>query len=69
VEPVAVDHARREDADDDSRRAADDGVEELRPSLVRELLRVVELGERTDAVVAQVRVVEQHPGDDERPGE
>ena len=34
-----------------------------------QLLGVVEVGERPDLVVAQTVVVEQHAGDDERPGE
>ena len=35
----------------------------------RALLRVVQETERTDAVLAETRVVEQHAGDDERPGQ
>ena len=69
VEPVAVDVAARDHAHADAGRAAHDGAEELLALGRRDLLRVVQVGERPDAVVAQALVVEQDTGDDERPGE
>jgi len=69
VEPVAVDHVGRDDTDDDPGRTAGDGAKELLPTLVGDLLRVVQERERADGVVAQPLVVEEDTGGDERPGE
>ena len=67
AEPVDV--ARRDHAHRDLLRAAEDGVVELLALGRRQLLRVVQVGQRPDPVLLQARVVEQHAGDDERPGE
>ena len=69
MEPVPVDVAARNHADADARRTADDGAEQLLALGRRDLLRVVQVGERPDAVVTQALVVEQDTGDDERPGQ
>ena len=52
-----------------ARRGCEDGMEEALALLRLDLLRVVQAGERPDAVPAQRAVVEQDAGDDERPGE
>ncbi len=69
MEAVAIDLSRRHDPDGDLRRAADDGVEELAAQRLRELLGVVQEGERANPVLAQAVEIEEHPCDDERPGE
>ena len=69
MQPAAVDLVGGNDADDDPLGAADDAAIELVALVGRNLLRVVQVRERPDAVLAQARVVEQHTGDDERPGE
>jgi hypothetical protein len=69
MEAPSVDLPRRDRADADLRGAADDGAKQNLPPRGAHLLRIVEQRERADAVVAQAFVVEQHPGDDERPRE
>src|SRR5713226_1797516 len=69
MEPVAVDHSRREDVHGHTLGAREHGEVELLARRLVDLLRVVQQGERPHAVVAQALVVEQHTGDDERPGE
>jgi hypothetical protein len=66
MQPDAVDLHVRHDADGDALGAADDGPEELLPSLGIELLGVVQKGERADAMVPEGRVVEQDARYDER---
>src|SRR5262249_33562060 len=66
VEAVSVDVRRRDDAYGYAFRARDDSVEQLLAAIVRALLRVVEEGERPDAVLAERAVVEQNAGNDER---
>ena len=69
MQPVAVDLAPADRAHDDALRAADHRAEERLALGLAALLRVVQAGQRADAVVAQARVVEQDAGDDQRPGE
>src|SRR5262249_6305069 len=69
VQAVAVDLPLRNDADLDALRTTEDAPEQLLTLLGRALLRVVEQPERPHLVIAEAAVVEQHPGDDERPGE
>src|SRR5205085_10109641 len=47
-------------------RATEHGVEELLASILRTLLRVVEIRERPHAMLLQRRVVEEDARDDER---
>ncbi len=65
----AVDLAVRDHTDGYYLRAGDHRPEELLAPLGCELLRVVQECERTDSMVAQLRVVEQDARDDERAGE
>ena len=69
VQPNAVDFSRRDDLHRDPRRAVEHRAEQLLPVLGRDLLRVVQLRKRPNAMVAQRVVVEQDAGDDERAGE
>jgi hypothetical protein len=68
MEAVPVDHARRNDPDRDSGRAPGDGAKESLSRVRRDLLRVVQEPERTDAVVAQAFIVEEDGRSDERAG-
>jgi len=68
VQPLAVDLRVRDHLDRDLRRRREDGPEERLPVLGADLLRVVQLRQRADAMVAQRLVVEEDAGDDERPG-
>ena len=68
VQPFAVDLRGRDHLDGDLRRAGEHGPEERLPVLGADLLRVVQLRERPNAMVAQRFVVEKNAGDDERPG-
>ena len=65
----AVDLRGRHRAHDDPLGAADHGAVELLTLGLGALLRVVQAGERAHLVVAQLRVVEQHARDEQRPGE
>src|SRR5439155_3279501 len=67
MQPLAIDRRRRDSAHDDSLGAADDRPEEGLTLGLAALLRVVQAGERADAMVAQPRVVEQDSRDEERP--
>jgi hypothetical protein len=69
VQALAVDLAGGDDLDRDPGCAGENGAEELFPVLGRDLLRVVQLRERTNAMVAERVVVEKDAGDDERSGE
>ena len=69
VQPDAVDLTRRDNLYRNTRGAGEHRAEQLLPALGRDLLRVVQLRERPNAVVAQRVVVEQDAGDDERAGE
>src|SRR5581483_3839946 len=69
VQPVAVDLRVRHHPHRDPGGAAEHGAEELFAPRRVELLRVVQDGERTDAVVAEALVVEQDARHDEGPGE
>jgi hypothetical protein len=69
VQALAVDLARRDDLDGDPGRTGENRAEELLSVLGRDLLRVVQLRERPNAVVAKRVVVEEDAGDDERAGE
>jgi hypothetical protein len=66
VETLAVDLARRDDLHGDPGRAGENRAEELLSVLRRDLLGVVQLRERPNAVVAERVVIEQDAGDDER---
>ena len=59
VEPVAVDALRRDDADDDPRRARATRLGRALALVRRDLLRVVQERERPHGVVAQALVVEE----------
>src|SRR5918994_1466035 len=50
VEPVRVDLSRAEDSHGDARRTRHDGAEELRALVGRDLLRVVQPGQRPDSM-------------------
>jgi hypothetical protein len=50
------------------RRRREHGAEEGLPVLGADLLRVVQLRQRPNAVVAKRFVVEENAGDEERPG-
>jgi hypothetical protein len=69
VQAVAIDRVGGDDANRDPLGAADDRSEELFPVGRGDLLRVVQQPERTDAVIAEAGVVEQHAGDDQRTGQ
>src|SRR5918992_2065569 len=69
MQPLPVDLPRRDHAHADPGGAADDGAEQLLPLERSHLLRVVQRRERPDSVMAEALVVEEHPGDDERPGQ
>ena len=69
VQAVSVDLPHGDDPDADPRGALDHGVEEGLALVVSHLLRVVQRGEAPYAGAAELRVVEQHAGDDERAGE
>ena len=69
VETVPVDVGARDDADADPGSAADDGAEELLALGGRDLLRVVERRERSNAMIPEAFVVQQHAGHHERPRE
>src|SRR5919106_423494 len=69
VEPGAVDLAVRHETHADLRRTAHDRVEERLALIVRELLRVVQVAERADAVAVQGGIVEEDARDDEGAGE
>ena len=68
MQPFAVDLSVRDDLDGDLRRRGEHRPEELLPVLGADLLRVVQLREWTNPVVAQGLVVEKNACDDERPG-
>jgi hypothetical protein len=68
VQPLAVDLCVRDDLDGDLRCRGEHCAEERLPILGADLLRVVELRQRSNPVVAQRLVVEQDACDDERPG-
>jgi hypothetical protein len=67
VEADSVDLRRRHRANDNPLRAAEHGAVELLTLRLAALLRVVEACERPHPVVAQLRVVEQHAGHEQRP--
>jgi hypothetical protein len=69
VQAHAVDLTCRDDLHRNTSRAVEHGAEQLLAVFRRDLLRVVQLRERPNAVVAQRLVVEQDAGDDERAGE
>jgi hypothetical protein len=58
----------RDHLDGDLRRRREHRAEERLPVLRADLLRVVQLRQRADAMVAKRFVVEKDAGDDERPG-
>ena len=68
MQPAPVDLVRRDDANDDSFGTAHDAAVELLALLGRDLLRVVQVRQGPYAMLAEACVVEQHAGDDERPG-
>ena len=69
VEPVAVDAGGRERVDADPLGTAEDGAEQLLAPLGRQLLGVVEQGERPDLGATERSVVEQDACDEQGPGE
>jgi hypothetical protein len=69
VQPGAVDLSRRDDLHGDTGCAREHRPEQLLTVLRRDLLRVVQLRERPNAMVAERVVVEKNAGDDERAGE
>ena len=69
VEAVPIDRAHGDDPDADRGRARSDGLVQPFTLLDRDLLRVVQERERTDARAAQRVVVEEDAGDDEWPCE
>jgi hypothetical protein len=69
VQPHAVDLTRRHDLHGNACRTRQHSPEQLLPILGRDLLRVVQLRERANAMVSQRVVVEQDACDDERPCE
>ena len=69
VQPGAVDLTRGDDLDGDTRGTVEHCAKELLPLLGRNLLRVVQLRERPNAMVAQRVVVEKNAGNNERAGE
>ena len=68
VQTLAVDLRVRDHLNGDLPRGREHGPEERLPVPGADLLRVVQLRERPNAVVAQRFVVEENAGDDERPG-
>ena len=68
VQPLAVDRRVRDHLDRDLRRRRKHGAEERLAILWADLLRVVQLRQRTNAVVAKRFVVEENAGDDEWAG-
>ena len=68
VQPLAVDLRMRDHLDRDRRRSRKHSAEERLAILRADLLRVVQVRERPNAVVAKRFVVEENAGDDERPG-
>ena len=66
MQALSVDLGRRDRLHRDLGRAAEHGAEELLSLLRAHLLRVVQRGERTNAMVAERVVIEQDAGDDER---
>jgi DNA-directed RNA polymerase subunit N (RpoN/RPB10) len=69
VQTLSIDLPGRDRLHRDLRRAAEHGAEELLSLLRADLLRVVQKGERADAMIAEELVVEENSGDDERAGE
>jgi hypothetical protein len=69
VQPVAVDHARRDDPNSDPLGAARDRAEEVFALRGAQLLRVVQKPQRADAVVAEALVVEENRRGHQRPRE
>ena len=69
VQPDAIDLPRRDDLNGNPGCAREHRPEQLLTVLRRDLLRVVQLRERPNAMVAQRVVVEKDAGDDERAGE
>ena len=67
VQADTVDLARRDHAHRDRGGAADDRAEQLLSGVRRDLLGVVQRGERANAMTAEMLVVEHHARDDERP--
>jgi len=68
MQPLAIDLRVRDDLDGDLRRRPEHGPEERLPVLRADLLRVVQLRQRANPVVAQRLVVEKDSCDDERSG-
>jgi hypothetical protein len=66
MQPVPVDHRRREHAHRHPLGRGEDGPVELLALLGPALLGVVQERERPYAMVSQALEVEEHPGDDER---
>jgi hypothetical protein len=66
VKPVTVDRCRGDHPHRDALGAPRNRPEEHLAALMRDLLRVVQEGERPDGMVAQPRVVEENAGDDQR---
>ena len=69
MEPVPVDLGRRDHANRERPRGRHDRAEQLLTLGNGELLRVVQPRKRANPVIAQALVVEQDPGDDQRPGQ
>src|SRR4029453_1488975 len=69
MQPLTIDAAGREDLDAYPLGAAEHSAEEALPIGRRELLRVVEVGQRPGAMGAERLGVEQPAGHDEGPGE
>lgn len=68
MQPLAIDLRVRDDLDGDLRRRGEHRPEELLPVLGADLLRVVQLREWTNPVIAHGLVVEKNACDDERTG-
>ena len=69
VQPGAVDLSRRDDLHGNPGRARKHRPEQLLTVLRRDLLRIIQLRERPNAMVAQRVVVEKNAGNNERAGE
>ena len=69
MEAVTVDHVRGKHVHRDPLGAAEDAAVQLGARFRVDLLRVVQQGKRTDAVVAQPLVVEKDARDHERAGQ